>query len=263
MPDKLPISVFILARNSARTLRRALESLRDFDEVFVCDGSSSDETASIAREFGASVAVQDARHRDAEGEITDFSAVRNSCMAHLRNPWVFYIDSDEYVSAECAEEMRKIILAPSAFAWWTPRIYVHQGKLVRCSTSYPNQQMRFFHRGHVKGFIKSVHERIEVLPGERVGALTHPILVPLGDVAGVRRRMAHYLRIESEGLRSVSRIKILKKMLHTFRASLVHVLRMPRFLFCSGKRPPLFYEYARHEYNARLLGLLGKRLLWK
>ena len=51
----LPVSVIVPVRNEAHNLPRCLESLRGVGEVYVVDSQSSDETAEIARSFGAKV----------------------------------------------------------------------------------------------------------------------------------------------------------------------------------------------------------------
>ena len=50
-----PIAAILHTSNDARTLGRALESLRSCDELLVMDHGSSDDTRKIAREYGARV----------------------------------------------------------------------------------------------------------------------------------------------------------------------------------------------------------------
>ena len=52
---KTKITALIHAHNNARSLGRALDSLRPCDEVIVVDHGSNDETARVAREHGARV----------------------------------------------------------------------------------------------------------------------------------------------------------------------------------------------------------------
>ena len=58
MKEKIPCSVSILTLNSANGLRACLESLKDFGEIIICDGNSTDDTRDIARSFGAKVIKQ-------------------------------------------------------------------------------------------------------------------------------------------------------------------------------------------------------------
>ncbi|MBU6323773.1 glycosyltransferase, partial [Patescibacteria group bacterium] len=98
MHDKIPCSVEIVTRNSGATLRRALESVKDFAEVLVVDGGSTDDTLAIAHEYGAKIILQDPAFLDGEGRIADFSGVRNQGLAAAREPWFFFLDSDEEAS---------------------------------------------------------------------------------------------------------------------------------------------------------------------
>ncbi|MGH9493299.1 MAG: glycosyltransferase [Terriglobales bacterium] len=50
-----PISAILHTTNDARSLGRALESLRSCDELLVVDHGSSDDTRKIAREYGVRV----------------------------------------------------------------------------------------------------------------------------------------------------------------------------------------------------------------
>ena len=58
MNQKIPCSVGILTLNSGQALRRCLDSLKDFAEIIICDGNSTDNTLEIAREYGAKIVKQ-------------------------------------------------------------------------------------------------------------------------------------------------------------------------------------------------------------
>ncbi|MEK7077146.1 MAG: glycosyltransferase family 2 protein, partial [Patescibacteria group bacterium] len=158
--EKILCSVEILTRNSERTLERCLESVKDFAEIIVLDGGSTDRTRDIAGRFGARIVKQYETDEPLQ-EIDDFSEIRNKGLQLASLDWFMYIDSDEYLSSEAIEEIRAIVASsdPAAHAWWQPRKYVLNGKIIDCASTYPNIQMRFFHRSWVSGFIKPIHER--------------------------------------------------------------------------------------------------------
>lgn len=173
---KIPASVGILTCNSGATLRRALASVTDFDDIVLCDGGSTDETLEIAHEFGARVVEQDAAYRDREGRITDFGAARNQCMDAARHDWFLYIDSDESISPELQEDIARIVERNTG-----PQVYrvpigiMLDGHRIRHSSNYPGYQFRFFNRAAGVRFIKPVHERIDFDPKSlSAGTLTHP-----------------------------------------------------------------------------------------
>lgn len=49
------ISVVINTYNAERHLKEVLESVKDFDEIVVCDMESTDHTLAIAREYGCKI----------------------------------------------------------------------------------------------------------------------------------------------------------------------------------------------------------------
>ncbi len=102
----LPISVIVPVRNEARNLPRCLESLAQFDEVYVIDSQSSDETAAIAQSHGAKV-VQ--FHYPG-----GWPKKRQWAMdtLPLTYDWVFLLDADEVVTPELAEEIRRAVQNP-------------------------------------------------------------------------------------------------------------------------------------------------------
>ena len=88
----LPISVVIAAYNRADMLRRAIASVRAQRpavpaEIVVVDDASSDGTADVAEELGATVV----RHPVNRGE----SAARNSAIEAAAQPWIAVLDSDD------------------------------------------------------------------------------------------------------------------------------------------------------------------------
>src|SRR6266852_9668642 len=102
----LPLSVIVPVRNEARNLPRCLESLRGAGEVYVIDSQSSDDTAEIARSFGAQVV----QFHYAGG----WPKKRQWAMGTLplAYDWVFLIDADEALTPELSEEMRHAIQDP-------------------------------------------------------------------------------------------------------------------------------------------------------
>jgi glycosyltransferase involved in cell wall biosynthesis len=99
----LPVSVIIPALNEAENLSRCLESLRGVGEIYVVDSGSTDETAEIARAFGAKV-VQFHYHGG-------WPKKRQWAMdtLPLAYDWIFLLDADEVLTPELAEEIRQAI----------------------------------------------------------------------------------------------------------------------------------------------------------
>ncbi len=251
----IPCTVAILTHNSGATLPRALESVQNFAEILVCDGNSTDNTATLARAFGARVIQQDKTFLDAVGRIKDFSGVRNQTLHAATQPWFLYIDSDEYIGSELVKEIERIVATASSGAYFVPRLYVLDEEIIRCASTYPSRQMRFFHRSAVRQFIKSIHERIEMIDGVVPSYLSHPMYVPLSSDAGeLRRKWSYYLALEDLRRPTLSFRAWISFSIHEALVGILYTLRYIRgVIWCPGKRLPFTLEAARIWYQYEVI----------
>lgn len=101
----IAVSMCMIARDSARTIRPALESIRPWvDEMIVVDTGSTDDTAAIASQCGARV-----------GHFPwcdDFAAARNESMRLAQGRWLFWMDSDDTIDADSGRRLRSLIDQP-------------------------------------------------------------------------------------------------------------------------------------------------------
>ena len=176
---KIPATVAILTFNSGKTLERALESVKDFDDILLCDGGSTDDTLEIARAFGARVIPQDAKNKDASNRLVNYGGARQQCLEAAKYNWYLYIDSDETISEDLREEIREIV--SESMTGETPLVYqvpisIMLGeKMIRYSTNYPGYQFRFFNRTSGARYVKQVHERIEFDRAKtKIGRVKYP-----------------------------------------------------------------------------------------
>lgn len=160
--SKIPCSVSLLTLNVEDSLPACLESLRDFEEIIVCDGNSTDRTLAIARSFGAKVMKQyDTDEPNVRCDM-DKANVRQRAMDASTLPWRFFMDADDTLSREAVEEMRTIVTDPypKHFIWRMPtRIFI-EGKEIKHEATYPSYQTRLVHEcvgAHFKG---RVHDHL-------------------------------------------------------------------------------------------------------
>ena len=117
--------------------------------------------------------------------------------------------------------------------------------------------MRLFHRSWVTGFIKPIHERIEIRSGARIGTLRNVEYVPLESLEELRSRWQRYSEKELDLYRDAGTVRIAKAIARNSALFVFYVLRYFRILiFCRGIRMPFSYEWARHSltlYAARRL----------
>ena len=87
------ISCCIIARNEEQRISACLNSVRTaVSEIIVLDTGSTDRTAALAREGGATVISW------ASDGPFDFGAARNACQEYATQPWVLALDCDEHLS---------------------------------------------------------------------------------------------------------------------------------------------------------------------
>lgn len=261
--EKIKASVGILTLNSAKELPRTLESLSRFADVYICDGNSTDKTQEIALSYGARIVKQ--VNTDLPNQrITNFGEARTSCLQAGKYNWHVRVDSDEYLSSEVTEEIAKIVENPNPpyFVYKMPRKYVWRGKVIDDTITYPNRQIRFFHRKAVPRYEKITHERVFINPGFPVGLLKGIMYVPIADSytawdTRTTKRALDWDRRQYETHMTVS--AWLKAVFHTFALLGLYTLREFRVrLISQGNKFPFSYEFWRFKYQILTLFLATK-----
>lgn len=157
----------LLTLNSAGSLPVCLESLKEFAEIIVCDGNSTDATRDIARAFGALIIPQYDTDEPNTPCAMDKTSVRERAMAASTLPWRFFMDADDTLSQEAVAEIRHIVSEkkPSHNVWRMPtRIFITQGKIqkeIKHEATYPSYQTRLVHKNVHASFRGPVHDRLD------------------------------------------------------------------------------------------------------
>jgi len=81
------LTAVLIVKNEEQLIRKALESVKDFDEIVVVDTGSTDSTKDIAKEY--TDRIFDFKW------IDDFSAARNYAIKHATGDWIYSIDADQ------------------------------------------------------------------------------------------------------------------------------------------------------------------------
>jgi glycosyltransferase involved in cell wall biosynthesis len=129
-PASVPVSVVVLTRDEEPNIRRCLASVAWADQVVVIDSGSTDDTVLIARSLGAEVVEQPWLGFCAQREF----ALR---LPLLRRDWVYFVDADEWVSPQLADEIGVRLQAPSCAAFAHRLRLVFQGTWIRHCGWYP------------------------------------------------------------------------------------------------------------------------------
>ena len=165
------ISVVINTYNASQHLEKVLQSVRDFDEIVVCDMESTDDTREIAAHYGCKIVTfPKANHKSAE-------PARTFAIQSASSEWVLVVDADELVTPELRRVLYKVVKAPDGPAgYYIPRQNMFLGMFV-CDFHF-DYQLRFFIREgtewppYVHTFPK-VQGRVERLKAGRDARLLH------------------------------------------------------------------------------------------
>ena len=181
----VPITVVIPTLNEAEQIAACVGHLEWADEVLVADGGSSDGTAELARQAGATVLGVPG---------VTIAAQRNAAIGRARNRWVFALDADERIGPELAQELTGLAgdgrLGARHDAYAVRRNNVYLGRLMRHAGWGDSWAVRFFQRD--RRFVdKRVHEGLE--PVADVGRLTSPLAhTPYKDLPHHVRKLVQY-----------------------------------------------------------------------
>jgi glycosyltransferase involved in cell wall biosynthesis len=133
------LSVLILTKNEQVNIAECLKSVAFSNDVVVYDSFSNDRTLEIAKQFPNVTVVQ----RKFDNWATHQNwGVRN---IPFKNPWVLYVDADERVPQDLAEELQRLASADSPFsAYRVRRKDYFMGTWLKRSQLYPTWIVRFF-----------------------------------------------------------------------------------------------------------------------
>lgn len=158
------VSVIVLTLNEERNIGRCLGSVRWADEVVVVDSGSTDRTASIAREHGATVIAHE-YDTDLRQRARGFEAATGE--------WLLVLDADEAVSPELGPEIRRSLEGGGPDGYELPILMNFRGKWIRNGGWYPGYTLRLFRKTSVRTEDAAVHGGYAV-PGGK-GRLRHPL----------------------------------------------------------------------------------------
>ena len=160
------ISVIVITKNESHNIVECLQSVSFCDDIIVVDAESSDSTVALAKEITNNVFI-----RPWEG----FAAAKRFAVGQAKNEWILWLDADERVMSELAEEIQSIVhRQPSDAAFTVARRAYFLGKWIRHSGWYPGRVARLFHKNRAIFNDAAVHEGLEI--NGTIGTLHHDLL---------------------------------------------------------------------------------------
>jgi len=163
---KSRITGIILAKNEEKNIKRSLQSISWCEQIIVVDDFSEDRTVAIAKKLGAIVYKR--RLND------NFSSQRNFALKKVSTDWVLFVDADEVVSSELAQEMQIKTKRLSEQGFFIVRKDHWLGKAMNHGEFGQTRLLRLARKGSGK-WGRAVHEtwRVEGAVGELVNPLDH------------------------------------------------------------------------------------------
>ena len=242
----MTLSVIVIAKDEEASIARTLESVAFADEVVVVDSGSTDRTVAIARGLGAKVTIN--------ADWPGFGPQKNRALDLATGDWVLSLDADEWLTAESAEEIRRVVGANAAevAAYRMPRRSSFCGRFLRHSGWWPDYVLRLFRRGRARFSDDMVHER--VIADGKIGTLSLPIMhetfVDLEDLVDkMNRYSTHGARqLQREG-KSSSLVEAIARALWAFFRT--YVLRAgfldgrEGFMLAWATAEGTYYRYAK------------------
>jgi glycosyltransferase involved in cell wall biosynthesis len=189
-PEKLPLTVAVIALNAESQIGELLASVDFADEVLVVDSGSTDATVGLAEARGARVIRK---------EWLGFGRQKQFAVSEARNDWVLCLDVDERVTPRLARSIREAFGGGRFKAWRVARRNRFLGAWLAHGEGYPDWSLRLFHRAHASWSNDEVHET--VLTTAEVGRLDGDLLHDSADdIATYLAKQNRYTSLQADAL---------------------------------------------------------------
>jgi glycosyltransferase involved in cell wall biosynthesis len=197
------LSAVLIAHNAETVLPPCLESLRFADEIVVVDSGSTDATLDIARRFNAKITHQD---------WLGYGRQKQFAVAQAAHDWVLCVDTDERVSEQLRESIRRELQAPRFHAYEMPRRNRFLGRWLKHGEGYPDWSLRLFDRRHANWSDDAIHEKVvaDGPVGRLDGDLLHESEQGLTDYLAKQER---YTTLQAEALHARGKRASVARML--------------------------------------------------
>jgi glycosyltransferase involved in cell wall biosynthesis len=135
--NKVTLTVIIAAKNEGHQIKACVNSVAFADEILVLDSGSTDNTASLAREAGATVLITD---------WPGYGPQQQRGISLAKSDWVMSLDADELVSDALRKEIQAVIVDPNFDGYLLPRHSSFCGVFIEHGGWRPDYTLRLVRR---------------------------------------------------------------------------------------------------------------------
>lgn len=145
------ISVVMIVKNGATTIKMSLDSLKGFDDVVVYDNGSVDETIAIASTYNNVNLIN--------GEFLGFGDTKNLAASYAKYDWILILDHDEVVDKELFEALQNKLLDENSVYLLNFKAFYKNIQIKHCG--WNNQKIgRLYNKKKTRFNSNYVHENI-------------------------------------------------------------------------------------------------------
>lgn len=163
--NKVTLTVIIAAKNEGQQIKACVDSVAFADEIVVLDSGSTDDTAALAREAGATVHITD---------WPGYGPQQQRGIELAKSDWVLSLDADELVSDALRKEIETAMTQSNFDGYFLPRHSSFCGVFIEHGGWRPDYTLRLARRSRAGFTDHFLHAHMTV--NGKAGYLKSPII---------------------------------------------------------------------------------------
>ncbi len=248
---KNKISVVMIGKNGEKTLRKALASLTQFDDVVFYDNGSSDSTMDIVREFKNVNLIQ--------GDFLGFGKTKILASSYAKYDWILNLDCDEVLDETLIAALLRENLEEDTVYLLNFNTFYKDRQIHGCGWS-GQKIKRLYNRKKTNFDEKEIHEEV-VTTGLKIkkisGNVQHYSFLSISDFLQKIDKYSEKYATENAGKKSSSPCKAVFRSLFFFIKNYIFKFGFldgyAGLLVCWSGANGVFYKYLKlYEKNKSL-----------
>lgn len=134
----MTVSACIITFNNERTIENCLKGLNWAGEIIVVDSFSTDSTYEICKKYA---------HRSEQRKWPGFRDQYEYATSLARHDWIIFVDADEVIPTELAEEIKKETAQSQYDAYLIYRQTYYLGRWIQYGGWNPDREIRLYRKG--------------------------------------------------------------------------------------------------------------------